>query len=100
LEEAVPAGTLLLKYKTVEVYPRLQRQEKEDIYAMNQEPCMILKVETHKRWFCLDAMRRFNTHGRLLNHVPPRKATAKPTKLLFVKGVAGGICGNKGLGQG
>ena len=77
MEEAVPAGTFLLEYKTVEVYPRSQRQEKKDIYATNQEPCMILKVETHKRWFCLDATRRFNTHGHLLDHTPPRKATAR-----------------------
>ena len=36
--------------------------------------------------FCLDATRCFNTLGHLLNHAPPCKVTAKPTKPLFVKG--------------
>ena len=67
-------------------HPRSMRDEKEEEYTMNEEPCMILEVETPKGWFCLDATRRFNTLGRLLNHAPPRKATAKPTKPLFIKG--------------
>ena len=45
-----------------------------------------------KGWFCLDATRCFNTLGRLLNHAPPCKATAKPTKPLFVEGKRFFVC--------
>lgn len=86
VQQEVPAGAFLLEYKTAEVFPRSQRKEKEEIYALNDEPCMILEVETPRGWYCLDATRRFNTLGRLLNHAPPHEATAKPSKPLFVKG--------------
>ena len=51
---------------------------KELEYAIIDEPCMVLKVQTPQGWFCLDATRAYNPLGRLLNYAPPREATAKP----------------------
>ena len=86
LREPIAKDTFVLEYKTSEVYPRRERQKHEDVYELNNEGCMILEVETSQGWFCLDATRRHNTLGRLMNHAPPRKATLRPFKPLFVKG--------------
>lgn len=86
VEEFVPAGSYLCEYKTTEVYPRANRAKKEQEYATNGEPCMILEVQTPQGWFCLDATRKYNTLGRLLNHAAPHVATAKPFKPLLVNG--------------
>ena len=86
VQEDVPKGTFLFEYKSKEVYPRKLRQLKEEEYSLNDEPCMILEVETPQGWFCLGATRHFNTLGRLINHAPRQQATTKPTKPLFIKG--------------
>ena len=64
----VPAGTFVVEYRTTKVYPKIKRQEHEAEYSMNEEPCMILEVQTPNGWHCLDATRRFETFGRLMNH--------------------------------
>ena len=77
----------VLEYKTKEVYPRGKKSEEmEAEYKANEEPCMVLQVQTPQGWYCLNAKRKFNTLGRLLNHAAPREATAKPFKLLMVYG--------------
>jgi len=82
----IPKGSFVMEYKTTQVYPQQERGIHEEEYAFNGEGCMILEVETPQGWFCLDATRRHNTLGRLLNHAPPTQATLKPFKPLKVNG--------------
>lgn len=76
----------MLEYKSYKVYPQDERDSHETEYKFNDEGCMILEVQTSQGWFCLDATRRHNTLGRLLNHAPPSQATLKPFKPLKVNG--------------
>lgn len=84
--QQVPAGTFVVEYKTTKVYPKSKREQHEAEYSLNDEPCMILEVQTPNGWHCLDATRRFQSLGRLMNHAPPDKATAKPFRPQFVRG--------------
>lgn len=63
-EEFVPKGTYFHEHKSVEVYERSKRVKKLE-YAINDEPCMVLEVQTPQGWFCLDATRAYNTLGCL-----------------------------------
>jgi len=80
----IKRGSFVCEYKTTKVYPRSQIAKEELQYAANNEPCMVLDVETSQGWFTLDATRKFSSIGRLLNHAPARKATVKPFKALLV----------------
>ena len=82
----IPKDTFVLEYKTYKVYDREERITHKQEYEFNGEGCMVLEVETADGWFCLDATRRHNTLGRLLNHAPPPHATLKPNKPLRVNG--------------
>ena len=48
VREHVREGAYLLEYKSAEVYERSKAQEKEEEYASNNEPCMVLEVQTPK----------------------------------------------------
>ena len=67
----ISKGNSVLEYNTYKVYRREERSTHEQEYEFNGEGCMVLEVETADGWFCLDATRRHNTLGRLLNHSPP-----------------------------
>lgn len=58
----------VMEYKSHRVYPHNQRLKFEKEYELNEEPCMILEAQTNQGWICIDATRRVNTLGRLLNH--------------------------------
>ena len=84
--ETLLQGRYVAEYKTTVVYEKAKRAEHEEIYAMNEEPCMVLEVQTRKGWMCLDATRKIGTVGRLFNHAPSGRATLQPHKPLFVRG--------------
>ena len=80
----IKQGSYICEYKTTNVYPRSARAKEEKQYALNGEACMVLDVYTSMGCFTLDATRRFNSVGRLLNHAPAKVATVKPFKPLLV----------------
>ena len=86
IEEEVKQNAYLMEYEFSESYPRTQRQAHESVYAINDEPCMILEALTKAGWVCLDATRATETVARLMNHSPSSEATARPFKALLVKG--------------
>ena len=45
VREHVREGAYLLEYKSAEVYERSKAQEKEEEYASNNEPCMVLECK-------------------------------------------------------
>jgi len=57
-KEHIPAGTFVLEYKTTKVYPSSNREQFEAEYTQNDEPCMVLEVQTPQGWQCLDATRK------------------------------------------
>ena len=68
------------------MYPKTKRQDYEAEYTINNEPCVILEVQTPNGWQCFDATGRFGTLRRLMNHALPGKATLKPFRPLLVHG--------------
>ena len=78
-------GQYVLEYKTERVYRREDRVEEEREYVENGESCMVFDVQTSEGWFTLDATRRFDTVGRLMNHASARVATVVPYKPLRIK---------------
>ncbi len=47
----------LLEYQFDCTYPREERAAREQKYAENDKPCMVLEVQTRGGWVCLDATR-------------------------------------------
>lgn len=84
VREAVPKGAYILEYKSKVVYPREKRKQYE-MYASNDEPSMMFDIQTISGWYCIDATRKFGKLCCLLNHAPPRRATVKPFKSIFIK---------------
>lgn len=78
-------GQYVMEYKTEKIYRREDRVEQERQYAENGEACMVFDVQTSEGWYTLDATRRFDTVGRLMNHAPARVATVIPFKPLQIK---------------
>ncbi len=86
VQSPVAKGGYLCEYEFSCTYPRAQREAKELEYAANDEACMIFEVQTRNGWICLDATRKTDSIGRLLNHAPPRLATARAHKAVLLNG--------------
>ena len=72
---------LVIEYKTKEVYRFRQRAAHITEYDMNGEGSYILEIQTSDGKWCLDATRRMDSLGHLMNHsVCP---SLKPFKPLF-----------------
>ena len=68
------------------MYQKTKRQDYEAEYAINNESCVILEVQTPNGWQCFDATRRFGTLRHLMNHALPGKASLKLFRPLLVHG--------------
>ena len=83
--EPISKGDFVIEYKTKEVYRLRQRAAHMKEYDMNGEGSYILEIQTSDGKWCLDATRRMDSLGRLMNHsVCP---SLKPFKPLFVNRV-------------
>jgi len=76
----------VLEYKTTKLYPSSKREQFEAEHTLNDEPYMVLKVQTPQGWQCLDATQKYGTLGHLMNHASPAMATVRPFKPLLVHG--------------
>ena len=77
--EPISKGDFVIEYKTKEVYRLRQRAAHIKEYDMNGEGSYVFEIQTSNGKWCLDATRRMDSLGRLMNHsVCPSLKPFKP----------------------